>query len=72
MRDTGCFNPVQLQSVECEGDNQRQRFGHIAFAGIGRPTPVADHAVLADATPDIAERNATDELVVAVAEHKNG
>ncbi len=70
MRDTGCFNPVQPELVECEGDNQRQGFGHVAFAGMGRAAPIADHAVLPDTAPDISERYAADERVVTIAKDK--
>src|SRR5690606_18922670 len=69
-RDTGCFYPVQPELVECEGDNQRQGFGHVTFAGMGRAAPIAAHAVLPDTASDISERYAADERVVPIAKDK--
>src|SRR5690606_11290042 len=40
------------------------------FASIGRAAPISDHTTLPDASPDIAEGDAANELVVTVAEDK--
>src|SRR4051812_20308145 len=64
------LDAVQAQGLEDERDQGLNSVGHIALAREFGADPVAQGAALGDAAPDIGERAAAQQGVVALAQHK--
>ena len=72
MHQTGRLHPVQAQRAEGEAQAQPHRIRHITLTGEGHAHPIAEAAALRDAAPDIAQRDAAQQLVVILAEQEEG
>ena len=61
IRNTGCFNTVQLKSGKDIGYNQLKCGEHMTLTGIALAHPVSDHAALRSTAANVSDRYASDQ-----------
>src|SRR5690606_37722545 len=70
LRNTGCLDPVQGELAEDVANAHVEPGGHMSLAGEALAHPVADHAGVRRTAPDVADRQAADQLMVIAPEEE--